>query len=124
MSEFRVVEQFANYKQPVGSVIQANGKTLLVRDIDHRHIFSKGNYQALFVDKAVIDRLAKENISEAVFNLKGGGAYRIGFDIYRKGKAVKMWGREQVGVRLDNFIYDPTHTPSYRPEPELIIPME
>jgi hypothetical protein len=122
MKAYTIIEQYPTYSQPVGSVLDTQAGRVLYRNIDERHIFTKGSYKALFVDDAVIDWLGtNDKIDEVVFDCRGKGVYKIGFEQYRQAKAKKMSGRRQKGISLDRFIFEPTNLNYQRPEEKQII---
>jgi len=101
---YKLIEDFGSYRQPVGSVLENDGKRIYYRNITDRHIFKKDNYEALFVDDCVIEFLGKEDkIDLVVFEHTSKGIYSVPFKLYKQAGVKKMAGRKQRGITLTAF---------------------
>ncbi len=105
VGEYRLYEKKGSAEFPVGSVIRYGGEWCIYRDIDNRHVFSKGNYQALFIDGVVIEHLEKEGRVKRVlfFNKDTSKIMTTRFENYLKAKEINMSGRKQRGVNILSF---------------------
>lgn len=119
-------EKHPNFTLPVGSVVTTQqGKKALYRDIDRRHIFSKGAYKAIATDKVVIDYLAEHGgVDEVWFRLKDEEKIlATNFENYKANIPRKMAGREQCFVHMSSFSEIPSNQPLPRPTEKVVIEM-
>lgn len=105
MNDCVLYEKFPNFALPVGSIVTQQGKTCLYRDIDKRHIFTKGTYQAISVDDVVIDYLESSGgVDQVVFYLTDTGTtLTTSFNAYKTSKPKRMAGRAQRMVNRAAF---------------------
>jgi len=127
-NEYKLIEKTKYYKMPVGSVITDNGKKILYRNINDRHILDVKGYKRLFVDNVVIDWLSKnEEVDQVVFDFSGKekierpGTLSVSFDKYLEAKPIKMAGRLQRGLALQGFEFTTKRTLYKRPNDEVVI---
>ncbi len=104
--EYQLIEQTKKYRQPVGSVVNIGGQRTIYRNIDDKHIFKKGDYQAMFMDSVVIDWLSKNDpqVIMVCFDYCHKKTYTVGIEKFIQAKPRTMSGRLQRGVTLTSFI--------------------
>ena len=125
MESYKLVEQFNNYQQPIGSVIDTGGEKVFYRNISDKHVFKKGNYKALFIDDAVVNwLLSNDKITSVVFDYDGTSGvktYKVDFNKYVQAKPVTMAGRQQRGLSVETFILKDEATKLPRPVESVFI---
>ncbi len=119
-TDFILIEKTNIGDFPVGSLI--NSGTVLYRDIAEKHIFKKGNYQAIATDDVVIKHLENSGCTDVVFYLKDKKTrLRTNFQNYLKAKPKKMQGRYQRFVPVELFEQEPQQAPEPRPLQSMFI---
>lgn len=122
MNNYILLEDYGKYRQPVGSVIDHDGKRIFYRNINDKHIFKKGNYKALFVDDNVISFLSEnEKIDLIVFDHKENGTYSVPFSLYQQAGKKLMAGRYQRGISLPAFSTSDTNLSLQRPTQTVVV---